>query len=103
LWDEEIDINIGKKQQGVAFIGSSRDQLIVLGTNSKTNAILNTDGSVTMSKLNLGNMNMSSADTPPNYDAPKATVVFNANPSLGGPLGWVSLGGARWANFGIIE
>jgi hypothetical protein len=103
LWDEEIDINIGKRQQGVAFIGSSRDQLIVLGTNGKTNAILNTDGSVTMSKVNLGNMSMSSADTPPNYDAPKATVVFNANPSLGGPLGWVSLGGARWANFGIIE
>jgi hypothetical protein len=103
LWDDEIDINIGKKQQGVAFIGSNRDQLIVLGTNSKTNVILNTDGSVAVSKLNLGNMSMSSADTPPNYDAPKATVVFNANPSLGGPLGWVSLGGARWANFGIIE
>jgi hypothetical protein len=103
LWDDEIDINIGKRQQGVAFIGSSRDQLIVLGTNGKTNLILNTDGSVTTPKVHLGNMTMSSADTPPNYDAPKATVVFNANPSLGGPLGWVSLGGARWANFGIIE
>lgn len=103
LWDDEIDINIGKRQQGVAFIGSSRDQLIVLGTNSKTNVILNTDGSVTVPKLNIGNMSFASADTPPNYDAPKATVVFNANPSLGGPLGWVSLGGARWANFGIIE
>jgi len=29
--------------------------------------------------------------------------VFNSNPSLGGPLGWVSLGDARWANFGIID
>jgi hypothetical protein len=103
LWDDEIDINIGKKQQGVAFVGSNRDQLIVLGTNGKTNLILNTDGSVTIPKIQLGNMSISSADTPPNYDAPKATVVFNANPSLGGPLGWVSLGGARWANFGIIE
>lgn len=103
LWDDEIDINIGKKQQGVAFVGSNRDQLIVLGTNGKTNLILNTDGSVTIPKIQLGNMTISSADTPPNYDAPKATVVFNANPSLGGPLGWVSLGGARWANFGIIE
>lgn len=103
LWDDEIDINIGKKQQGVAFIGSSRDQLIVLGTNGKTNVILNSDGSVTVPKLNLGGMALSSADAPPNYDAPKATVVFNSNPSLGGPLGWVSLGGARWANFGIIE
>jgi len=29
--------------------------------------------------------------------------VFNANPTLGGPLGWVSLGDARWANFGLVD
>lgn len=103
IWDEEVDINFGKKQQGVAFIGSNRDQMLILGTNGKTNAILTQDGAVGVSKLLLGNMSFGSADRPPAYDAPKATVVFNANPSIGGPLGWVSLGNARWANFGIIE
>ena len=103
LWDEEVDIQIGKKQQNMMSIGSNRDQTISLGTNGKTNLLLNTDGSVSTSKLTLGTMTFSSAGAPPNYDAPKGTVVFNQNPSIGGPLGWVSLGQTRWANFGIIE
>jgi len=103
LWDEEVELILGKKQNGVGQIGSTRNQSIALTTNSKNNILLNPDGSVTLSNLNIGNMSFSSASAPPNYDAPKATVVFNANPSVGGPLGWVSLGGARWANFGIIE
>jgi len=103
IWDEEVDINVGKKQQGMAFIGSNRDQMITIGTNGKSNLILTQDGATAVTKLQIGNMSITSADRPPSYDAPKATVVFNANPSLGGPLGWVSLGSARWANFGIIE
>ena len=46
---------------------------------------------------------LDSSETPPTDDQPMGTIVFNSNPSLGGPLGWVSLGGARWANFGIID
>lgn len=103
IWDEEVDINFGKKQQGTAFIGSTRNQMIALGTNGKLNVILTQDGGAAVTKLMIGNMSFVSADQPPSYDAPKASVVFNANPSLGGPLGWVSLGNARWANFGIIE
>lgn len=103
VWDEEVEVNIGKKQQGMAFIGSNRDQMITIGTNGKSNLILTQDGAAAVSKLIVGNMSFTSSDRPPSFDAPKATVIFNANPSLGGPLGWVSLGNARWANFGIIE
>jgi hypothetical protein len=103
IWDEEIEISIGKKQKDIGFIGSNRQQALVLGTNNKINLMLNSDGSVTATKLNLGGVNITSSDSPPNYNAPRASIVFNSNPSLGGPMGWVSLGEARWANFGIIE
>jgi len=103
IWDEEIDLNIGKLQQGVAQISSNRDQLLVIGTNGKKNLILNTDGSVTVPRLQLGTTSVSVSVTPPTNDAEKGTIVFNGNPSVGGPMGWVSLGQARWANFGIIE
>jgi hypothetical protein len=103
IWEEEIDINIGKRQQGVAQIWSNRDQLLVIGTNGKSNLLLNTDGSVTIPRLQLGTTSISTSPTPPNNDAEKGSIVFNSNPSVGGPLGWVSLGQARWANFGIIE
>lgn len=103
IWDEEIDINMGKRQQGVAHISSNRDQLLIIGTNGKTNLLLNTDGSVTIPRLQLGATSITTAPTPPSTDAEKGSIVFNTNPSVGGPLGWVSLGQARWANFGIIE
>jgi len=103
IWEEEIDINIGKRQQGVAQIWSNRDQLLVIGTNGKSNLLLNTDGSVTIPRLQLGTTSISTSPTPPNNDTEKGSIVFNSNPSIGGPLGWVSLGQARWANFGIIE
>ena len=103
IWEEEIDINIGKRQQGVAHIWSNRDQLLVIGTNGKSNLLLNTDGSVTIPRLQLGTTSISTSPTPPNNNAEKGSIVFNGNPSIGGPLGWVSLGQARWANFGIIE
>lgn len=103
LWDDDTEIILGKKQSGIGQIGTTRNQTVALTSNLKNNILLNPDGSVTIAQLNLGNMSFTSSPTPPNYNAPKGSVVFNANPSLGGPLGWVSLGEARWANFGIIE
>jgi hypothetical protein len=103
LWDEDAELIMGKKQGGIAQIGTTRNQSVMLTANMKNNLLLNPDGSVTISQLNMGTMSFTSAAQPPTYNAPKGSVVFNASPSLGGPLGWVSLGDARWANFGIIE
>lgn len=103
LWDDEVEINIGKHKQGVAMIGTTRTQAIMLTTNGKNNLLLNPDGSISASKIHMGNMNFGTSPAAPNFDAPKGTVLFNENPSVGGPMGWVSLGSARWANFGIID
>jgi hypothetical protein len=103
IWDEEIEIGIGKQSQGVARISAARDQILILGSNKHNNITLTPDGATAIPKLQLGNMLFSTSSTPPQYDAPRGSVVFNEVPSLGGPLGWVSLGSARWANFGIID
>ena len=76
---------------------------MILGINTQNNITLTADGGVAVQQLKLGNMQFSSSPSTPSYNAAKGTVVFNENPSLGGPLGWVSLGDARWANFGIID
>jgi len=103
VWDEEVEIQVCKKRKDTAFIGSPRYQTVILSSNNKENLTLNTDGSVSVQSINIGRMQFGSSATAPSYEAPKGTVVFNENPSLGGPLGWVSLGDARWANFGIID
>jgi len=103
VWDEEIEIGIGKQSQNTARIGTPREHTLIIGTNKQDNITLTPDGVTVIPKLRLGNMQFGTSDSPPNTNSPRGTVVFNENPSLGGPLGWVSLGDARWANFGIID
>jgi hypothetical protein len=54
-------------------------------------------------RLQFGTVTMYSSSTPPKTAESKGTIVFNSNPTLGGPLGWISLGEGRWANFGFID
>lgn len=103
IWDEEVELGFGKRSADQAVIGTPRAQTLVLSSNNKQNLTLNTDGSVSVTNLNVGAVSITASDLPPTDDKPKGSIVFNSNPSIGGPMGWVSLGGARWANFGIID
>ena len=103
VWDQEIEIGFGKKENNTAVIGTPRSQTLVISSNGKNNLTLTPDGATTVNKINMGNMSFSAGDAPPSDNQPKGAIVFNSNPSLGGPLGWVSLGDARWANFGVID
>lgn len=103
IWDEEVELAIGKRNKDTVWINTPRSQRVIISSNGKENLVLDTDGSTQTNALKLGTQAFSSAQQAPNYESSKGTVVFNANPSLGGPMGWVCLGGARWANFGIID
>jgi hypothetical protein len=103
IWDEEVEFGVGKQQKNVGRIAANRENSLVLGSNGHDNIVLTPDGLVTAKKMKIGNIVLGSSPNPPNYDAPLGVIMFNENPSLGGPLGWVSLGQARWANFGIID
>jgi hypothetical protein len=103
VWDEEVELVITKHSGDTGYIGMPRFQRLVLGANNKDNLILDTDGSVEIENLRVGNTPMSSATAIPDYNAITGTIVWNENPAQGGPVGWICLGGTRWAKFGIIE
>lgn len=104
IWDQEVEVHVSKKSSETAFVGTPRSQKVVLGANNKTNVTLNTDGSTHISDLRIGQtMKFTEGDKAPNYTSTKGHVVWNSNPSVGGPLGWICIGGPNWANFGIID
>lgn len=103
VWDAEVEITASKLRENVGIITTQRAQSLILGSNRNQNIVLNTDGSAQIDNLQIGYMRFGSSESPPNYTSTKGHVVFNANPSPGGPLGWVCLGSANWANFGIID
>ena len=106
IWDEECEVIWRKLRQNESCFGSIRNQRVILSSFDKTNLILEIDGSVTIDKLNIGAagiVQVSSSATIPKHDAKKGTILFNENPEVGQPVGWVSLGGAKWYGFGIIS
>lgn len=103
IWDEEVEVTISKKSKDIAVIKAPRQQKLVLSSNSKDNIILDADGSAQIDILKIGGMKFSSSASPPNYISDKGHVVWNTNPNPGGPTGWICLGAANWANFGIID
>jgi len=103
VWDEEVELVITKHSSDTGYVGTPRYQRLVIGANNKDNLILDTDGSVEIENLRVGNTPMSSATAAPDYNAITGTIVWNENPAQGGPVGWICLGATRWAKFGIIE
>ena len=103
VWDQEIEIGFGKQSSNTGIIGVPRNQTLIISSNGKNNLVLNPDGSTDANQINLNGVVLTAADSPPTDNRRKGTIVFNSNPNLGGPLGWISLGEARWANFGFID
>lgn len=103
VWDEEVEIIVKKRSKDIAILGTPRQQKLVLSSNNKENLILNDDGSTQINNLKIGPMQFTTSSTAPNFVSERCHVVWNTNPNPGGPLGWICLGGANWANFGIID
>jgi hypothetical protein len=102
LWDQEVQIVLGKRKQDTAIIGTTRNQDLIISANNRDQLVIGTDGSVTVKNINIGRTNQSSAGRQPTDNRPMGHIVWNEQPIIGSPVGWVSLGGARWAGFGII-
>lgn len=103
VWDDEIEIVAKKKSRDVGILGTTRQQKLVLTSNGKDNIVLSDDGSAQIDHLRIGSMQFTTSNVPPNFVSERCHIVWNTNPNPGGPMGWVCLGGANWANFGIID
>ena len=97
VWEDECETVMGKYEKNTGYIGSVRNQKVVLGSNNNVNIVLEVDGSTKIINLKLGNIRINSSDTTPNWSGEKGDIYFNEEPAVGAPMGWVCLGGERWA------
>jgi hypothetical protein len=103
VWDEEVEIIASKRGQDRGYIGLPRRQELVIGVNSKDNIVCDVDGGVAVNTITIGGTPMSSVKKVPNIEGTRGQIVWNEFPDIGMPIGWVCLGGHRWAKFGIVE
>ena len=102
VWDEEVEIGFSKRRRDVAWLGTPREQSLIMSANKHDNLVLNYDGSVSIQKLYLNNVELGTSDGTPKDSAIKGAIRFNNNPVPGGPAGWISLGGGAWSRFGTL-
>ncbi len=103
IWDQEVEIVASKYSESTGFVGTARNQSLILGSNNKHNIVLVPDGSVEVENISIGPVAMTSGNKMPNYDGRAGHIVWNDTPTTGGPIGWVCIGGPRWASFGRID
>jgi hypothetical protein len=102
VWDQEVEIGFTKRQRDVGWMGTPREQSLILSANKNDNVVLNHDGSTTIQRLFLGGVEIGTTDQSPAGAAPRGSVMFNNNPTPGSPAGWVSLGNGAWSRFGTL-
>ena len=103
VWDQEVEVTINKYAQETAFIGTQRRHNLVLGANGREGIKIDVDGVVSVPNISIAGVAMSSSSTIPNYPGTAGHIAWNSAPGSGGAIGWVCLGGTRWAKFGTIE
>jgi hypothetical protein len=96
IWDEEVSIAIGKHKNRQAYVGTSRDSSLALGTNRTAHVEIDIDGITTIKKLRLGLHRIGQESQVPGYSGVKGDLVFNTNPTGDGVFAWLCLGGHKW-------
>jgi hypothetical protein len=103
VWDQEVELGMGKRERDVAFIGTPRGQRLVVGSGKNDNLILDSDGTVKVKSIDVDGIKFMSVDSAPNFAAPVGVIAWNRKPAPGASIGWVSLGNAVWSKFGILS
>lgn len=103
VWDQEVELGMGKRERDVGYIGTPRGQRLVVGAGKNDNLVLDSDGSVKVKSLDVDGIRFMSVDSAPNFAAPVGVIAWNRKPAPGASIGWVSLGNAVWSKFGILS
>ena len=96
IWDSEIEIDIGRRSQNTAQIGTSKAHDLSFITNNQEQLKIDKDGLVSVGKLRVGRNRISTHSGTPGWSGAKGDVVFNYNYKPGEAFAWICLGDYRW-------
>lgn len=97
VWDEEVQVSIGKKKERTGFIGSNRLQNLEIGVNGRGNITITDDNVVVVKNLQVDKNRISWGNEVPGYSGSKGDIVYNTNLSADKPVfAWMCVGGFNW-------
>jgi hypothetical protein len=96
VWDEEVSLCAGKLSNHTGYIGTAKNQNLVIGTNKQRQLEVSKEGGVWVESLTIGKHKISHERSVPNYAGTKGDIVFNIDFKTDEPFAWVCLGNYRW-------
>ena len=100
IWDQEVQIVIGKKEANTGYIGLGRPGTLRLGVNRNSAITILPNGAVEIPDLRVGQFEKISMTVSSSIPATAGTpgdIIFNNDPKSNGVFAWVCLEGTRWA------
>lgn len=97
VWDDEVEVIVGKYKEQTAYIGTNKPQGITIGVNRGQELHIGTDGVVTIQKLKLGIRSLGHGSGLPGYSGTPGDIVLNTQLTLDNPIfAWYCLGAFSW-------
>ena len=103
VWDEEVSVVIGKNKAKQAYIGTNRDQGLVIGINRLPQIEIDSTGLTAIKKLQIGLHKISHDTQVPGWSGTRGDIVFNSNPGPDRVFAWVCLGTFKWQTLKSAE
>lgn len=97
IWDNEVEIVLGKSELQTAFIGTGRSQTLKLGVNNIGHLTIDNSGTVSVNKLRVGERRIAFENRTPGYKGNPGDMVFNTNFNTSDRIfAWVCKGEYSW-------
>ena len=75
VWDQEVELGMGKRERDVGYIGTPRGQKLILASGKNDNLTLDTDGSVKVKSFEVDGVKFIAVDAAPNAIAKRTAFV----------------------------
>jgi hypothetical protein len=100
LWDQEVQIIVGKREANTGYIGLGRPGTLKLGVNKNNAITIMPDSVVEIPDLRIGKfekISMAVSSAIPVTAGTPGDIIFNNDPKSNGVFAWICLEGTRWA------
>lgn len=102
IWDEGVQITIGKSKAKTGWVGTGRDHALEIGVNRDPKITITPTQTIIKNPV-LNDRTYTQGPQIPGIDGATGDIHWNSSPAIGEPVGWVCLGNTRWATFGEIK
>ncbi len=96
VWDQDVQITIGREEKGVGYIGTSNQSRLRIGCSNNADIEIN-NGIVEVQKFKIGRNRIQWATKPPGHSGAPGDIVFNAGSM--NCAGWRCIETFNWSKF----